>query len=64
MIPTRSDIVERLKLSGALAGLPWVKVSRNEPPNVSAAVDGDIVYRIRSNEDIAKAHPRKPPTAA
>lgn len=59
MIPTQDDIVKRLSLKGPLAGLPWVKVSRSDPSSPAAA-DSDVVYRLRSNDEIATGHPRRP----
>jgi hypothetical protein len=53
------DIVERLTLTGRLKELRWVKVSQHEPPNIAAAAEGDVVYGVRTSDQIVKAQNRK-----
>lgn len=42
-----------LKLS-ALAKLPWTKVSRRSMPAPGTAAQGDVVYGVRSSDDIVR----------
>ena len=48
-----------LPLSGKLAELDWVKVSRKAPPSEMAASGGDIVYNVETPVDIGRAARRQ-----
>jgi hypothetical protein len=43
----------RLPLTGLLAKMPWVKVSRRAIP--SAAAEADAVYGVRTSDEIVQA---------
>lgn len=43
---------------GLLSRLPWTKVSRRSTPAPGSAPDGDVVYGVRSTDDIARGFGR------
>lgn len=54
------DLGIDLPLSGKLAELAWVKVSRKAPPSEQAASGGDVVYNVETPIDIGNAVRRQP----
>lgn len=52
-----SDSIKESDLQriGKLADLPWVKVSREQAPNERANRSGEIIYNVRSVEDLRAA---------
>lgn len=58
MKPNKSPST-RLPVTGPLAEMPWVKLSRR-PASASKSGAADVVYGIRSSEDIVQARSRSP----
>lgn len=57
MKPTKTT-GSRLPLTGLLAKMPWVKVSRRSIP--SSAAEAEAVYGVRTSDEIVQASRHAP----